>query len=142
NVREYKGNTFFIGGAVNQIYTTKVLVNDFDQVRQKHIHFNVGGRFYNYDTYLEPMITANIVAPDIIDVLYGLKFEMENAFWAGLGFSSAGIAAVQGGVIMNKFGNRYAQLRIGGLATYGLGSTLSKSGPGFELYVGYYFDKK
>ncbi|MBK8669058.1 MAG: PorP/SprF family type IX secretion system membrane protein [Saprospiraceae bacterium] len=142
NTREYKGNTFFVGGAVNQIYTTKVLVNDLDQVRQKHIHFNLGGRFYSYDSYVEPMITANIVNPDIIDVLYSLKYEMEDTFWAGLGYSSAGMMALQGGVILDKFGNRYAKLRVGGLATYGVGSSLAKTGPGFEFYIGYNFDMK
>lgn len=142
STREYKENSFFIGAAVNQIYTTKVLVNNFDQVRQKHIHFNLGGRFYSYDTYIEPMITANIVNPDIIDVLYGLKFEKENTFWAGLGYASSGMMAFQGGIILDQFGNKYSKLRIGGLASYGIGSTLAKTGPGFELYVGYNFDMK
>ncbi|MBK9736722.1 MAG: PorP/SprF family type IX secretion system membrane protein [Saprospiraceae bacterium] len=142
STREYKDNTFFIGAAMNQIYTTKVLVNGFDQIRQKHIHFNAGGRFYNYDTYIEPMITANMVNPDIIDVLYSLKFEKENTFWCGLGYASSSMMAFQGGIILDKFGNRYAQLRIGGLASYGVGSSLSKTGPGFELYVGYSYDIK
>ncbi len=142
NVREYRGNTFFVGAAMSQIYTTEVLVNDFDQVRQSHIHLNVGGRFYNYDTYFEPMITANIVNPAIIDVLYGLKFEKQNTFWAGAGFSSARMLAVQGGVILDEFGDRYSKLKIGILATYGAGSTLSNTGAGTELYIGYYFDKK
>lgn len=62
---------------------------------QKHFHFNVGGRFYSYDYYLEPMITANMVNPDIIDVLYSLKFEKENAFWTKLGFSGSGIFALR-----------------------------------------------
>jgi len=142
NVREYKGNTFFVGAAMSQIYTTEVLVNDFDQVRQSHIHFNVGGRFYNYDSYFEPMITANFVNPDIIDVLYGLKFEKQNAFWAGAGFSSTSMLAVQGGVILDEFGDRYSKLKVGVLASYGVGSTLSRTGASMELYIGYYFDKK
>ncbi len=143
NIREYKGNTFFLGAAMNHIYTTQVLINDFDQVRQKHFHFNVGGRFYNYDTYFEPMITANLVKPDIIDVLYSLKFEKEDAFWAGLGFSGSGIMALQGGVILDRFGgNRYAKLKLGVLANYGVSSALANTGAGFEFYVGYNFDMK
>lgn len=143
NIREYKGNTFFLGAAMNHIYTTQVLINDFDQERQKHFHFNVGGRFYNYDTYFEPMITANLVKPDIIDVLYSLKFEKEDTFWAGLGFSGSGIMALQGGVIMDRFGgNRYAKLKLGVLANYGVSSALANTGAGFEFYVGYNFDMK
>ena len=142
NVREYKGNTFFIGAALNQLYTTEVLIDAFDQVRQKHIHMNIGGRFYNYDSYIEPMITANIVNPDIIDVLYSLKFEKENAFWAGLGFSGSGIIAVQGGVIVDRFGSRYAKLKVGFLGNYGVTSSLSNTGPGLEFYISYNFDMK
>ncbi len=142
NVREYKGNTFFIGGAINQLYTTDVLIDEFDQVRQKHIHFNIGGRFYSYDSYVEPMITANVVQPDIIDVLYSLRYEKENLFWAGLGFSGTGMAAMQGGIILDKFGNKYAKLKIGILANYGLTSSLANTGAGTELYVSYNFDMK
>jgi type IX secretion system PorP/SprF family membrane protein len=139
NTREFKDNTFFVGLAVNQLYTTKVLINDFDQVRQKHIHFNIGGRITNYDTYVEPMITVNLVKPDIIDVLYSLRFEKENTFWAGAGYASSGMMAIQGGIILDEFGNRYSKLRIGILANYGLGSSLAKTGPGFEFYIGYNF---
>jgi type IX secretion system PorP/SprF family membrane protein len=142
NVREYKGNTFFFGAAMNHIYSSQVLVNDFDQVRQKHFHINVGGRFYSYDSYLQPMITANIVKPDIIDVLYSLKYEKEDTFWAGLGFSGTGIMAVQGGVIMDQFGSKYGKLKLGVLANYGVSSALSNTGAGFEFYVGYNFDMK
>jgi type IX secretion system PorP/SprF family membrane protein len=142
NVREYKGNSFYVGAAMNQIFTTEVLVNSFDQIRQKHIHFNIGGKMYNYDTYFEPMITANIVSPDIIDVLYSLKFEKENTFWCGLGYASSSMVAMQGGIILDRFGNRYAKLKIGVLASYGIGSSLSRTGPSTELYVGYAFDKK
>jgi hypothetical protein len=67
---------------------------------------------------------------------------MQNAFWAGLGFSNEGMAALQGGVIIDRFGSRYAKLRIGMIANYGVTSTLSKAGPGLEFYIGYNFDVK
>ena len=142
NIREYTGNAFFIGAGINQLFTTEVLVNDFDQTRQKHIHFNVGGRIGNYDSYIEPMITANMVEPGLIDVLYSLRYELENAFWAGVGFSNVGMASIQSGVILDRFGNRYAKLRLGVLANYGLTSTLAKAGPGMEIYVAYNFNLK
>jgi len=142
NTREFKENTFFVGASVSQIFTTKVLVNEFDQTRLRHFHFNAGGRFYNYDTFLEPMITANIVKPDIIDVLYGVKFEKEDTFWAGLGYASSGTVAFQGGIIIDKFGNRLSKLRIGGLASWGVGTSIAKAGPGIEFYVGYALDTK
>lgn len=142
NIREYKGNTFYVGASMNHIYASEVLVNSFNQERQKHFHFNIGGKFYNYDTYLEPMIIGNIVNPDIIDVLYGLKFEKEDAFWAGLGYSGTGIMAVQGGVIVDKFGSRFGKLKIGLLGNYGVSSSVSKAGPSVEFYIGYFLDTK
>ena len=142
NTREYVGNAFFIGAGINQLFSTQILVNDYDQQRLKHIHFNVGGRFGYYDSYLEPMITANLVEPGLIDVLYSLRYELENAFWAGAGFSNVGMAAIQGGVIIDRFGNRYSKLRLGVLANYGITSTLSKAGPGFEFYIAYNFNLK
>lgn len=141
STRAYKDNTFFIGVAMSQIYSSKVLINGFDQIRQNHMHLNIGGRFYNYDTYIEPMITANIVNPAIVDVLYGLKYEKEDAFWAGIGFSSASIVAFQGGVIMDEFGSRDAKLKLGVLGTYGVGGAVAQAGPGFEFYIAYLFDK-
>lgn len=142
NIREYKGNTFFAGVAVNQIYTTKVLINDFDQVRQKHFHLNAGGRFYSFDSYLEPMITANIVNPAIADLLFSLKYEKENTFWAGLGYAGSGMAALQAGIIIDEFGGSYGKLKIGVLGNYGLTSSISKTGPGFEFYIAYLVPRK
>ncbi len=141
NTREYKGNTFFIGAAVNQLFTTDVLVNDFDQARQKHIHFNVGGRFYGNDMFFEPMLTANLVQPDIIDILYGLRYEMRDAFWAGLGYSGTKILAIQGGVILPDMGDNYGQMRIGVLANLGVSSEIQQAGPGLEFYLSYAFKK-
>lgn len=142
NVKKWKGNGFFMGASMKQIITTQVLVNGLDQVRENHIHFNVGGRLVSYNTAFEPMIVVNFVKPDIIDVLYGLKYEMEDTFWAGLGYAGSGMASVQGGVILPDLGGNNAMLKIGVLGNYYLGSAVSKAGPGAEFYIGYYLGKK
>ena len=142
STRAYRENAFYFGLATNQMFTTNVLVNNVDQERANHWHFNAGGRIYNYNIMWEPSITANLVSPSIIDVLYSVKMEMRNAFWAGLGYASSGTIAAQGGVIMDKFGSKFANLRIGVLANYGLFKGLAELGPGAELYVGYNFDMK
>lgn len=140
NTREYRGNTFFLGGSASQVMTTKVLVQELNQTRLTHYHLNAGGRFYSYDYFVEPMITANYVNPEILDVLYSLRFEMDDAFWAGIGYASSGMAAIQGGVILDRFGSRYAQLKIGLLANYSILSSLSNTGPGVEFYISHNFD--
>lgn len=142
STREYRENSFYVGAAMNKAFATDVLVNDFNQVRQNHIHFNVGGKIYSYNSFFEPMLIANYVSPDILDVLYSLKYEMRDAFWCGLGYASSGTLGVQGGLIMDRFGSKYAKLRVGGLFSYGLGDTLARTGPNFEFYVGYYLDTK
>ncbi|MBK6364799.1 MAG: PorP/SprF family type IX secretion system membrane protein [Saprospiraceae bacterium] len=140
STRVYRENAFYFGLATNQMFTTDVLVNDVDQERINHWHLNAGGKIYNFDMMFEPSITANMVKPSVLDVLYSLKMEMRNAFWAGLGYASSGIMAAQGGIILDKFGSRFGNLRIGVLANYGLLNNLSNLGPGAELYVGYNFD--
>lgn len=140
--RAYRENAFYFGLATNQTFTTNVLVNNVDQERANHWHFNVGGRIYNYTMMWEPSITANLVSPSIIDVLYSLRMEMRNTFWVGMGYASSGTIAAQGGVILDKFGSNLANLRIGVLANYGLFRGLAELGPGAELYVGYNFGRK
>jgi type IX secretion system PorP/SprF family membrane protein len=137
NTREYKGNSFFAGLAINQLYASPVLLSEFNQPRQNHFHINTGGRFYMLDSYIEPMFTANIVNPAIVDLLFGLKYEKEDTFWAGLGYGGAGMAAFQAGVYVNNFGNKYGRLKIGCLGNYGVNSSELKALPGFEFYMAY-----
>jgi type IX secretion system PorP/SprF family membrane protein len=142
STRAYRENAFYFGLATNQIFSSNVLVNNVDQERANHWHFNVGGKIYSYDMMFEPSIMANLVSPSVIDVLYSLKMEMRNAFWAGLGYASSGTIAAQGGVILDQFGSKFGSMRIGVLANYGLFRGLGELGPGAELYVGYNFDMK
>ncbi|MCB9310361.1 MAG: PorP/SprF family type IX secretion system membrane protein [Lewinellaceae bacterium] len=142
NVRQWKGNGFFVGASLKQIWTTDVLINDFDQVRQRHVHFNIGGRIVSYNSAFEPMIMVNYVNPDIIDVLYNLKYELEDTFWAGLGYGGSKMVSIQGGVILPDVGGNHSQLKIGALGNYHFGSTVAKAGPSVEMYIGYYLTKK
>jgi type IX secretion system PorP/SprF family membrane protein len=140
-MREYKENMFFVGLASTQIFSTDVLINSADQERVQHFHGNIGGRFYSFDSYIEPMISANLVKPDIINVLYGLRYEKENSFWLGLGYESVGLAAFQGGVILTNLGdNGYGNMRLGMLANYGVLSKVSQVGPSLEFYLSYGID--
>ena len=140
STREYDGNVFFAGFAYRNAFTTDVLINDSNQVRERHVHFNIGTRVYQQDSYIEPSITVNYSKPDLVDIRAGLRYEMEEAFWAGLGYSTTNEVSFQGGVILPEFGNRYGSLRIGGLGNFGISDNLSNFGPGFEIFVGYSYD--
>jgi type IX secretion system PorP/SprF family membrane protein len=140
--REYKENMFFVGLSSSQVFSTDLLINDADQSRVRHFHANVGGRFYSYDSYIEPMVSANLVQPDIINVLYGLRYEKDETFWAGIGYESAGLAAFQGGVILTNLGeDEDGTMRLGALANYGVSSRVSQVGPSLEFYLSYSISK-
>ena len=140
STREYYENVFFVGFAYRNAFTTDVLVNESNQERERHIHFNVGTRVYQQDSYIEPSISVNYSKPDLIDIRAGLRYEMQDAFWAGLGYSTNNEVSFQGGVILPEFGNRYGSLRIGALGNFGISDSLSVFGPGFEFFIGYGYD--
>lgn len=142
STEEYKGNVFFAGFAFRNAFTTEVLINDSNQEREGHIHFNVGTRVYQQSSFIEPSLTVNYTKPDILDIRAGLRYEMEEAFWAGLGYSTTNEVSFQGGVILPEFGNKYGSLRIGLLGNLGISNNVSDFGPGLEIFVGYGYDLK
>lgn len=140
STRAYDENVFFVGFAMRNAFTTDVLINDRNQLRERHIHFNIGTRVYQRYSFIEPSITVNYSAPDIVDLRAALRYEMEDAFWGGLGYATSGEVSFQGGVILPEFGNRYGSLRIGALGSIGTSSDVSSFGPGIEIFVGYGYD--
>jgi len=140
STEEYKENVFFAGFAMRNAFTTDVLVNSNNQLREKHLHINIGTRVYQRYSFIEPSITVNYVNPEILDLRAGLRYESQDAFWAGLGYSTANEASVQGGIILPEFGNRYGVLRIGAIGNFGIVDNISDFGPGIEIFVGYAYD--
>jgi type IX secretion system PorP/SprF family membrane protein len=140
STREYDGNVFFAGFAYRNAFTTEVLINDRDQKRERHVHFNIGTRVYQQYSFIEPSITVNYAAPEQVDIRAGLRFEMEDAFWGGLGYSTTNELSIQGGFILSDFGNRYSKLRIGVLGNIGISDDVKAFGPGFEIFIGYLYD--
>jgi type IX secretion system PorP/SprF family membrane protein len=143
STRAYRENMFFAGLALNQVFTTDVLVNNVDQDREQHFHLNFGGRFYQTDSYIEPMIVGNLVKPDQINMLYGLRYEKEETFWAGLGYESSGFIGIQGGVILTNMGSDGdGIMRLGVLANYGMLNKVDNLGSSIEMSIGYYLSQK
>jgi len=140
NTKEYDGNAFFVGFSYRNAFTTEVLINNTDQVRERHVHFNIGTRVYQRYSYIEPSITVNYTAPEQVDIRAGLRFEFEDSFWGGLGYSTVNEVSIQGGVILPEFGNRYGKLRIGALGNIGISDDVKEFGPGFEVFIGYLYD--
>jgi len=140
NTKEYDGNVFFAGLAYRNAFTTDVLINGSNQKRERHMHLNVGTRVYQRYSFIEPSLTVNYTSPEQVDIRAGLRFEMEDAFWGGIGYSTTNEVSFQGGVVIPEFGNKYAKLRIGALANIGISADVKEFGPGFEIFVGYLHD--
>mgnify|MGYP000267868747 CR=1 FL=1 len=139
-VEEFDGeNIFYAGASMMQFLQSDLVLTSGSAPRARHYFMNVGGKFFSYNYYIEPSFQVNYVDPEIIDIILGAKFEMEETFWAGINYSSISDLSINGGVILNDVGNRYSYLKIGAIAGINSGQTFS-AGPGFEFYVGYVFD--
>ena len=139
STRAYRDNAFFAGLSMNQALSGNIEISNSNRERVRHIQFVAGGKFYSYDSFIQPSLSANFVTPDIIDILYSLRYEMRNAFWAGAGYASSGMMTINGGVIVDNFNGRNTALRLGVAANYGINNGLARLGPGFEFYIGYNF---
>lgn len=141
NPKMYDGeNVFFCGMSFSQAYAGNVLVNDRDQERYRHIFFEIGTRLFGYDSYFEPSVMLNYTSPDLLYLVLSTKYELRDAFWAGLGYTTSRDLSIQGGIILPNAGSRYSQFRIGALANYALSDQASEFGLGFEALVSYVYD--
>lgn len=129
---------FYFGLATLQSFSPELRLTEGSVNREQHIFANVGVKWMNYSYYLEPSFQLNYVNPELIDYILGVKYEMEETFWAGISYSSVNDYSIHGGIIMNDVGDRYSSLRIGALA--GINGSLG-TGPSFEFYIAYRSDK-
>lgn len=137
---DYDGeNIFYFGASVMQFLESDLVLSSGTAPRERHYFGNIGGKFFGYDYYIEPTVQLNYVNPEIIDMVLGLKYELEETFWAGINYSSINDLSINGGVILNEVGGRYSYLKIGAIAGINIGDTFN-AGPGFEFYAAYVFD--
>ena len=137
---EFDGdNMFYIGASALQFLSADLLLDAGSAPRETHYFVNVGNKFFAYDYYLEPSLQINYVNPEILDIILGMKYEMEDTFWAGINYSSVNDLSFQGGVILEDVGGRYTSLRLGAIAGFNAGALL-QAGPGFEFFASYRFD--
>jgi len=115
------------------------LSNTITAPRVRHYFFNAGTRFYNYDSMIEPSVQVNYLDPELIDIILGVRYELEDTFWAGINYSSVNELSINGGVILNDVGDKFSSLRIGAMANINAGPIMS-AGPGLEFYIAYRFD--
>ncbi len=142
NYEKWNGNSFYTGLAFNQVLESSIINKLANQKRRRHIAAVVGAKVYYYDSYIEPMLSINYVNPEIIDMIFGAKYELRDAFWAGLGYSTNKNLALQGGIILDRVNGKFSRLKIGALFNIDVSQKLKEFGPGFELLVSYEFDMR
>ena len=133
-------SVFFFGVSYSQIYAGDILIDANNQKRHSHLFLEVGKRFQKYNSFIEPSIMLNYTNPEIITLTISTKYEMEDVFWTGLGYSSTKDLSIQGGIIIPEFGSRYGYLRLGVLANYGISDNTSAFGAGFEGLASYIYE--
>jgi len=132
-------NIFYFGFSTMQFLSGSLLLETGNAERVRHYFGNFGLKFFSYDSYLEPSVQVNFVKPQLIDIVVGMKYEMEETFWAGLNYSTVNDLSFSGGVIMQDVGGRYTSLRLGILAAFNSGE-LIQTGPSLEFFAAYRFD--
>ncbi len=141
NTEEFDDNSFYVGISGTQVYSTSILLDRGNFERDMHWFSTIGTKLYfDYQYKLEPRLQINVVNSEILDVMASALFEMEETFWAGVGYSSAMELSFQGGYILPDALARYSELRIGALANIGLSDRLKDFGPGFEVFFLYKYD--
>lgn len=140
NGRRDEDRTFWTSFSMQQLISGKVEILDASAQRQNQYHFGIGARKYGYDSYIEPYLYANITQPEIVDIIVGARYEVEEKFWAGLGFSTVNDLSIQGGWIIPEISGRYTSLRIGAIGNIAMSSAAGDFGPGFEIVIAYKYD--
>lgn len=132
-------NIFYFGFSTLQYLAADIVLESGDAARERHYFANVGSKFFIYDAYIEPSIQVNFVNPELMNIIVGGKYEMENTFWAGLNYSTVNDLSFSGGVILEDVGGRYTSLRLGILAAMNAGPLIA-NGPSLEFLAAYRFD--
>jgi len=141
STEEYDQNTvFYFGAAMQQAYTSNLLVNTANFERTSHYFMNLGTRIYSYNFMYEPYVTFNYTNPQLLNYSINFNLEMEDTFWAGIGFANTSEISMQGGYILSDIGSRYTKLKFGLLANIFTANTAGSLGPGMEFYVSYIFN--
>ncbi|PHN07412.1 PorP/SprF family type IX secretion system membrane protein [Flavilitoribacter nigricans] len=137
--------TFFFGGlAINQVLPLSVILDDFggssNLMRALHGNVILGTRIVNGDIYIQPSAWVNYSAPNIVEANLNFKLEQQEAFWAGLNYSTTQTIGLQAGVILNNDFTRDGTMRIGTAGTFNVGQFGKFRGMGFEFYLAYQFE--
>jgi type IX secretion system PorP/SprF family membrane protein len=140
NGRRDEDRKLWVSFSMQQIVSGNVEILGTSAERQQQYFFGIGTRRYGYDSYLEPYFTVNLTRPELVDMLIGVRYEMLEKFWAGVGYSTVNDLAVQGGWIIPDIGGRYTALRIGALANIATSGAAGDFGPGIELLISYTYD--
>lgn len=137
-------NSFFFGGAVQQVFPAKLILEETNQFAnwQRAMHGNllVGGRLVNDKLLIEPSAWLNWGSPNITNVNFNVKIEMPQAFWTAITYSTNQTLALQVGVITLSGISKGSYWRIGMMGSYNISDFGQYRGLGLEALFAYRFE--
>lgn len=140
---KYRDNTvFYLGVSAQQAYEIDVFTQRLNQQRFRHIYADLGAKIYSDKSFIEPYVSATYSNPDMINALFGINYEMEELFWAGLGYVTSGDFTLQAGYILKEVGGYDTRLKLGVLGSVPASDRISTFGPSAEFFLRYEFDQQ
>jgi type IX secretion system PorP/SprF family membrane protein len=142
NTEEWDESHFFAGLSVMQalpgdLYFKEVSSTaNFD--RSVHGYGQFGYRSIQGYGFFEPSLQILFATPNIAHFQLDVKYEMFDAFWAGLSLDSAFRAGLQLGFIIPGVGD--GSLRIGTRGSYNLSGKGAEQGVSLQALVGYRYE--
>lgn len=139
--RYYSENAFFFGGAVQQVFPAKLIIEQSNRFanwqRAMHGNFMVGGRLVNRNFFIEPSTWLNFGAPNLANFNIQVKMEKPEAFWTAVTYTSNQTLALQIGTISPSGFAKGSFWRIGAMGSYNVGSFGQHRGLGLEFMMAY-----
>ncbi len=140
---DFEKSFFFAGLGANQLVPFDLKFRASGSVanfkRAVHANATFGYRSVKENMFFEPSVWINYSAQNVVDANLTLKMEKQDAFWAGLTYSTNQTLAIQLGYILLKGLPKDAVMRIGAMGSYNIGTFGRARGLGYEFYAAYRF---
>lgn len=140
---DYDENFVFAGLAANQLLASDLTFgqsgNPANLRRALHANALLGARFHSSAGFAEPALWVRYATENVLHATLNFRYEMEEAFWAGLSYSTDQSVGLQAGFILTGGFFQDGQLRTGVQGTYNIGQLGGFQGAGMEGYIAYRF---
>lgn len=141
---DYDENFLFAGLAASQLLASSLTFGgsgaSANLRRALHANALFGARFHSAAGFVEPALWVQYAAENVLRATANIRYELEDAIWAGLSYSTDNSVGLQAGLIVSGGLFQGGQLRTGVQGTYNIGPQGGHQGAGLECYMAYRFE--